>query len=164
MLVSLGRQWGVVPCRFNVRCARASVSEDPGDVRFWSARFCRRSACGLSGAWNAATVSYVGACERMCLWDKRELPTGRTCRGPRRAGRTCWAEKRRAFISTSASWTSSWLNFRENQFLEFANARFVALVEGPLFDPLAADQSRLHQNLQMLACGGLAYVQLPGDR
>jgi len=34
-----------------------------------------------------------------------------------------------------------------NQFLEFANARFVALVEGRLFDPFAADQSCPHQNL-----------------
>ncbi len=40
----------------------------------------------------------------------------------------------------------------------------VALIENPLLDPLAADQSRLGQDLQMLADGRLAYAELFGDQ
>src|SRR5215472_6096582 len=43
------------------------------------------------------------------------------------------------------------------------DAVFVALVEHPLLDLLAADQPRLAEHLQMLAAGRLAHAELLGD-
>jgi hypothetical protein len=56
------------------------------------------------------------------------------------------------------------LHLGENEFLDFADARFVTLIEDPLFDPLSANQTRPRQNLQMFARGRLANAQLAGDR
>src|ERR1700688_1023278 len=52
----------------------------------------------------------------------------------------------------------------QDRLLHLADTAFVALVEGPLLDALGSDQSRLRQDLQVLAGGRLADAQLVGDK
>ncbi len=55
------------------------------------------------------------------------------------------------------------LDLREDELFDFAYARFIALIEGPLLDALAANQAGNIQDFEMFAGGGLADAQFPGD-
>src|SRR5690242_17478282 len=52
------------------------------------------------------------------------------------------------------------LKLLANHFPELFDPGFVAPVERPLFDSLAADQTGLRQNLEVLARGRLAHAEL----
>jgi len=56
------------------------------------------------------------------------------------------------------------LNASGDQLFQFLDFTFIALVEGPLFDAFCPDESRLQQDLHVLAGGGLTHVELPGDQ
>jgi hypothetical protein len=47
--------------------------------------------------------------------------------------------------------------------LEFADSVLVALIEYPLFDSQGSDEARLRENLQVLACSGLAHAEFVRD-
>src|SRR5579859_26494 len=55
------------------------------------------------------------------------------------------------------------LNPSANHFPELSDAGFVAPVERPLFDSLAADETGLRQNLQVFARGRLAHPEFTRD-
>ena len=52
------------------------------------------------------------------------------------------------------------LYFRQNCFLDLFDFALVALVEGPLLDPLGTCQTGLAQNPHVFACGRLADPEL----
>src|SRR6185369_1501375 len=52
---------------------------------------------------------------------------------------------------------------RAERALDLGDALFVPLVEGPLLDPLAADEPGVREDPQMLARGRLAHAELGGD-
>src|SRR5579863_777381 len=55
------------------------------------------------------------------------------------------------------------LDLREDHLLDSLDRGFVALVESPLLDALAADEAGANQNIQVVAGGGLADGQLARD-
>jgi hypothetical protein len=56
------------------------------------------------------------------------------------------------------------LDARRDELLDFADGGFVAAVEGPLADALAADQASVRQDFQVFARCRLADVKFPGDQ
>src|SRR5271166_3222817 len=54
-------------------------------------------------------------------------------------------------------------NRSSDDFFNPSDTRLVSPIKCPLFDAFCAHQPCLLQNLQMLACGGLADAHLPGD-
>jgi hypothetical protein len=56
------------------------------------------------------------------------------------------------------------LEILANELLEFSDADFIAPIKRPLPDPLGEQKAGLGQDLQVLACGRLAYAQLFGEQ
>jgi hypothetical protein len=56
------------------------------------------------------------------------------------------------------------LNFGKDRFLYSPNRALIALVKGPLFDPLSSNQACLGQNLQVFTGGGMADAELSGNQ
>jgi len=56
------------------------------------------------------------------------------------------------------------LDFRQNGLLDLPDLDLVALIEGPLFDPLGTSQSGMAQYFHVFAGGRLAHAKLARDQ
>src|ERR1700720_2399254 len=56
------------------------------------------------------------------------------------------------------------LNIRKYRFLYLPNRSFIALVKGPLLDPLPSNKACVRQNFQVFTRCGMADTQLSGDQ